>query len=118
MTPISYSPKISLPSPLSFASGEFIPFNVTVIFADAPALVGLLTPLVHLKLLKRTRIWTNGRRETNVRNVTIASGEQLRINTSTEGVCVLKGVIRAGAAGRECSWQLDGVAEVQVSPQL
>jgi hypothetical protein len=115
MTQILNTPKISLPYPLCFASGELIPFKVTIIFTDAPALVRLLAPRSHLKLLKRTRIWYNGRREIRVRNVRIASGEQLRIDTSTEGVCVVKGVIRAGTTGRECSWQLYGVAEVQVS---
>jgi len=108
--------KLSLPSSMCFTSGELIPFNLTIVFVDAPDLVRLLLQHVQFKLLKRTRIWTNGGRDINVRHLHLGSGKPLWLYDSTKGVNVLNGVIQAGAAGRECSWRVHGVAEVQVSP--
>jgi len=109
---LSGSIYLSLPSPLSFTSGESIPFILSLVFPNAPVLVRLLAPHVRLGLFQRIRVLWNGE-PTNLRNTKISTGEVQLICQPTEGVAMLSGVIPAGTAGREYSWRMDEVIEVQ-----
>jgi hypothetical protein len=69
-------------------------------------------------LVKRTRIWINNGREISLRDIAIASADIWQVNQPAEGMNILRGSLRAGTAGRDCSWQVDGVAEIQVGTTL
>ena len=66
-----------------------------------------------MQLLKRTRLQGSAGR-VSVRHVLIATGEVQQIKESSQGVTLLRGVIQAGQAGREGSWKVEGMVEVQV----
>jgi len=107
-------PQLSLPLPLSFASGDYIPFTLSLLFPDAPALAQLLASHIRVKLIKRTRIWINAGRDISVRDLCIANADPLQVDRLIEGANLLNGSIYAGMAGRESSWNVDGVSQVQV----
>lgn len=44
----------------------------------------------------------------------IQQGEVRSLDEEREGFATIKGVIRAGKAGREGSWRIEGIAEVKV----
>ncbi|KAF9452844.1 hypothetical protein P691DRAFT_148967 [Macrolepiota fuliginosa MF-IS2] len=103
---------LSLPHPQCYASGQIIPFTLSLVFPDDPALGQLLTRSIRIQLLRRVSVWKRGsdlmQRDTLVSVATLRYGREYR-----EGIIFLKGEVQAGDPGKEVSWALDGVAEVQ-----
>lgn len=110
--------QFSLPSPKCFTSGEAIPFMLSLACEDAPILATLLAPNIRIGLIKRTRLYRRGGRDISTRDVSIAAAEVLQIEDWSERVALVRGEIQAGSAGEECSWRVDGIAEVQVSGDI
>ena len=107
--------QLSLPSAPSFTSGEHIPFVLSLIFPHAPALPELLTPNIQIELIKRTRVSRLGGLEIAMREISIGRADIRNIKEPVAGVTHLSGVIPAGKPGRESSWKVYGMADVQVS---
>ncbi|KAF8894413.1 hypothetical protein BD779DRAFT_1435077 [Infundibulicybe gibba] len=104
---------LSIPSPLCFTSGELIPFTLSLVFPNEPVLAKLLTRGTRIHLLKRVSLWRKGHTDP-VHTDELISSAQLRYQKEyMEGITLLRGVIQAGTEGRENSWKIDDVAEVQ-----
>jgi hypothetical protein len=89
--------QLSLPSPLSFTTGESIHFIRSLAFPIAPALRGLLALQFRLTLSQRICVsWNSDQITLHERK--ISAGE---VQLATEGVTVLSGVIPAGMGERE-----------------
>ncbi|KAJ8456431.1 hypothetical protein ONZ45_g18723 [Pleurotus djamor] len=101
----------SLPSPRCFASGEPIPFTLSFVFPDDPFLATVYTKNIRIILVKRVQLWRKGVPEPIIRDTTLASAHLRFINEYSEGITLLRGSVRAGAEGKECSWCVKGVAE-------
>lgn len=87
---------------------------LSIVAPNSPAITKILVSCVRMQLVKRTRLYTaNGR--SNSRDILISSAEMLRIKENADGATLLRGVIKAGSAGRETSWTIEGSTEVQVS---
>jgi hypothetical protein len=86
---------------------------LSIVCPNDPAIAKLLASNVRIHLVKRTTLYeTNGKM--NFRDILVSTGEMQGIVETTEGVTLLRGIIKAGLAGRERSWQVATVAEVQV----
>jgi len=109
----SHSIYLLLPSPLSFTSGEHIPFIISLSFPHAPALLALLTPNIHIELIKRTCISRLSGLETAIREISVGCADIRNIKEVATGVTRLSGVIQAGRPGRENSWKISAMANVQ-----
>lgn len=107
--------QLSIPSPLCFTSGEQIPFILSLIFPDAPALPALLTPDIRIELIGRLRLSRIGSTEVATRERVIGTADIQSISEPTEGIAYLRGTIQAGKAGRGSSWKVFGMADIQVS---
>ncbi|CUA69814.1 hypothetical protein RSOLAG22IIIB_04066 [Rhizoctonia solani] len=101
--------KIVLPSPLVVASGDRIPFIITI-SSQSQALAALYTD-ISLQLVKRTTI--SSPHQTSVKEKTLAFGEVYNIEEMGNGVQVLRGELGNGAPGTELSWSAAGVVEVK-----
>lgn len=106
---------LSVPDPQCYASGQSIPFTLSLVFPDDPVIPHLLTRNMRIQVLKRLIVWkktSSGvqavQRDSFVSSATLRYGREY-----TEGVTLLKGEIKAGEPGKEVSWKLDAVAEVQ-----
>jgi hypothetical protein len=87
---------------------------LSVVSPHEPATAKLLASNIRMQLVKRTRLYDNNGK-TDTRDILLSSGEFQGITETTEGVTLLRGTIKAGSAGRESSWQIEGTIEVQVS---
>ncbi|TFK42767.1 hypothetical protein BDQ12DRAFT_719611 [Crucibulum laeve] len=104
---------LSLPTPLCFSSGNSIPFTLSLVFPDDPVLAQLLARNMRIQLLKRILVWRKGGSEP-VHRDTLAASATLRYGREyKEGVNLLRGDMRAGDMGRESSWRIEDVAELQ-----
>ncbi|CAE6443007.1 unnamed protein product [Rhizoctonia solani] len=101
--------KISLPSPLVAASGERIPFIITI-YSQSQALAALYTD-ISLQLIKVTRI--KAYEKTSLKEVILAAGEVYDSEELGNGVQVLRGELGNGVPGTELSWLAAGVVEVR-----
>lgn len=110
---LSSHPQLSIPSSLSFTSGEHIPFVLSLIFQDAPAIPALLIRNVRIELVKRMRLF--GGLELALRDTTISTANIQDISEPEDGISHLGGTIQAGQAGREHSWTFHEMIDVQVS---
>ncbi|KXN90483.1 hypothetical protein AN958_04155 [Leucoagaricus sp. SymC.cos] len=104
---------LSLPHPQCYASGQIIPFTLSLVFPDDPVLAALLTRNIRIQLLRRLNVWKKGsgdliQREELVALATLRYGREYK-----EGITLLRGEIKAGDQGKEVSWSLDAVAEIQ-----
>jgi hypothetical protein len=85
------------------------------VFPDDPVLASLLTKSIRIQLLQRLNVWKKGTVEV-IQQDTVLTSATLRYGQEyQEGVALLKGEIKAGDQGKEVSWSLDTIAEVQVS---
>jgi hypothetical protein len=84
------------------------------VFPHSPALPTLLTPNVQIELIKRTRISRLGGFEIAMREVSVGRAEIRNIKEPVDGVTHIRGVIPAGKPGRENSWKVYAMADVQV----
>jgi hypothetical protein len=91
-----------------------VPFTLSLVFPKEPVLAEILTRHIRIVLLKRVQLRRKGLRDVVSRDTTIATASMEDHNEYAEGVSLLRGEIQAGRAGRETSWRVDGVAEVQV----
>ncbi|CAE6453757.1 unnamed protein product [Rhizoctonia solani] len=113
--------KISLPSPLVAASGERIPFIITI-YSQSQALAALYTD-ISLQLIKVTRIKAYEKtspvtrikayEKTSLKEVILAAGEVYDSEELGNGVQVLRGELGNGVPGTELSWLAAGVVEVR-----
>jgi hypothetical protein len=87
---------------------------LSVVAPDSPVIAKLTASNVRIQLLKRICLQGTASR-VSLRHVLVATGEVQQIREYSHGVTLLRGVIQAGLAGRERSWQIKGVAEVQAS---
>ncbi|CAE7179209.1 unnamed protein product [Rhizoctonia solani] len=101
--------KIALPSPLVVASGERIPFVITI-YSQSQALAALYTD-ISLQLVKITRI--KAYEKTSLKEVVLAAGEVYDSEERGNGVQILRGELGNGVPGSELSWLAAGVLEVR-----
>ncbi|CAE6468807.1 unnamed protein product, partial [Rhizoctonia solani] len=101
--------KIALPSPLVSASGDRIPFVITI-HSQSQALAALYTDIT-LQLLKITRI--KAYEKTSLKEVVIAAGEVFELEEPGDGVQILRGELGNGIPGAEFTWSAGEVAEVK-----
>jgi hypothetical protein len=88
---------------------------VSLSFNEDPCLAEILCENIAIHLYKRVGIAGRGGHSASERS-TIVSSAVLRKNSGwAEGVVVIKGSIRAGDAGAECSWSIPDYAYVKVS---
>lgn len=106
---------MALPSPSCFTAGERIPFVLSLSFPDEPAVPSILVRDVRIELIKRTRLSRLGGLEVAMREVSVGRADIQNIKESGDGVTHLSGVILAGKDGREYSWKIYTLADVQVS---
>ncbi|KAG8687471.1 hypothetical protein FRC11_007169, partial [Ceratobasidium sp. 423] len=101
--------KISLPSPLVIASGDRIPFAITI-YSHSQALAALYTD-ISLRLVKITIM--KAPQNTSRKEEVLASGEVYDLEEPGSGVRVLRGELGNGLPGSELSWSAAGVVEVR-----
>ncbi|KDN49646.1 hypothetical protein RSAG8_01711, partial [Rhizoctonia solani AG-8 WAC10335] len=101
--------KIALPSPLVVASGERIPFVITI-YSQSQALAALYTD-ISLQLIRITRI--KAYEKTSLNEVALSAGEVYDSQELGDGMQVLRGELGNGAPGSEHSWSAAGVVEVR-----
>ncbi|KAG8731385.1 hypothetical protein FRC11_004321, partial [Ceratobasidium sp. 423] len=101
--------KIALPCPLVAASGDRIPFVITI-YSQSQALAALYTDIL-LQLVKVTRIKVY--EKTSLKEVVLAAGEVYDSEELGNGVQVLRGELGNGTPGAELSWSAAGVVEVR-----
>jgi hypothetical protein len=65
-------------------------------------------------LLRRLNVWKKGSGEVLSYDTVLTSAKLKYAREYKEGITLLKGEIKAGDQGKEASWSLDSVAEVQV----
>ncbi|KAJ3572804.1 hypothetical protein NP233_g2840 [Leucocoprinus birnbaumii] len=90
-----------------------IPFTLSLVFPEDPALASLLTKNIRIHLLRRLNVWKKGAAEVIQRDSVLTSATLRYGREYQEGITFLRGEIRAGDQGKEVSWSLDAVAEVQ-----
>jgi hypothetical protein len=88
---------------------------LSLVFTHAPALPALLIPNIQIDLIKRTRISRLGGTEIAVREISIGRADIRNVKEPADGITHLSGVIPAGKPGRENSWKVYSMADVQVS---
>jgi len=86
---------------------------ISLSFPHAPALPALLTPNIRIELIKRTRISRFGGLETAMQEISVGCADIRNIKEVAAGVTHLSGVIQAGRPGRENSWKIYAMADVQ-----
>ncbi|KAG9091000.1 hypothetical protein FRC06_000785 [Ceratobasidium sp. 370] len=101
--------KIALPCPLVAASGDRIPFVLTV-QSQSPALAALYTN-VTLQLIKHIRIKAYERNSS--KETVISAGEVYDVEQRGDGIQILRGELGNGAPGRELSWTAGGLVEIK-----
>ncbi|KAJ1306559.1 hypothetical protein OPQ81_007560 [Rhizoctonia solani] len=101
--------KISLPFPLVAASGDRIPFVITV-YSQSQALAALYTD-ISLQLVKVTRIKVY--EKSSLKEVVLAAGEVYDSEELGNGMQILRGELGNGVPGAELSWSAAGVVEVR-----
>ncbi|PBK72499.1 hypothetical protein ARMSODRAFT_761263 [Armillaria solidipes] len=102
---------ISLPS-ADFASGNRIPFSVSLDIAKYPLLSQVSDENIHVALVNRVSLWSSASSKPICSKRQIASGS-VNSRHESQGKVFLRGSIQAGCAGRESSWRLGGVASVE-----
>jgi hypothetical protein len=70
---------------------------------------------MRIDLLKRVQLWQTSRRDVVSCDTVIATADMQDDKEYAEGINLLRGVIQAGLEGRETSWRVEDVAEVQVT---
>jgi hypothetical protein len=88
---------------------------LSLVFTHAPALPALLIPNIQVELIKRTRISRLSGMEIAVQEIPISRADIRNIKEPVDGITHLSGVIPAGKPGRENSWKVYSMADVQVS---
>jgi hypothetical protein len=87
-----------------------------VFVPDSPALAKLMVSNMQVKLLKRSSFASKTGRDACIEDEEVALAELREVPQSSEGVSIFRGKVRAGEAGREYSWGIKSIAEVQVCP--
>ncbi|KII92281.1 hypothetical protein PLICRDRAFT_50698 [Plicaturopsis crispa FD-325 SS-3] len=106
---------LALPSPACFTSGDDIPLLICLIAPGDAILARLLRPAIRVTLLKRTRVWFPGDGSfSRMRDVPIASVNAWTAYESAGGAAArIKCKLKAGSAGQENSWGVEGNIDVQ-----
>ncbi|KAF9001943.1 hypothetical protein BDQ17DRAFT_1426228 [Cyathus striatus] len=104
---------LSVPHPQTFSSGQMIPFTLSIVFPEQPAVAHLLTHNIRIQLLRRMVVWRKGVLDGVQRDVLVSTASLRQAREYNEGITMLRGEIQAGDAGRECSWGLKDYAEVK-----
>ncbi|KAJ3787744.1 hypothetical protein GGU11DRAFT_675523 [Lentinula aff. detonsa] len=127
LTPFQNSVFFSMPAPQSFASGEPIPFFLSLVFPDSPAQASLYTKTITVTLMKQLTVRSaksHLRKLSSsadldaygppvVRRWVLSSGHLETRSEYSEGVYLLRGWISAGELGRGCSWQVGRIGRLQ-----
>ncbi|KAJ3823162.1 hypothetical protein F5880DRAFT_1482746 [Lentinula raphanica] len=101
----------SIPAPQSFASGEPIPFFLSLVFPNSPAQASLYAKTITVTLMKQLTLDAYG--PPVVRRWKLTSGHLETRSEYSEGVYLLRGWISAGELGRGCSWQVGQIGRLQ-----
>ncbi|KAG9108945.1 hypothetical protein FRC07_008392 [Ceratobasidium sp. 392] len=101
--------KIALPCPLVVASGDRIPFVLTV-QSESPAVAALYTN-VTLQLIKHIMI--KAYEKASFKETIISAGEVYDVEQRGDGLQILRGELGNGAPGRELSWTAGGLVEMK-----
>ncbi|KAK0467179.1 uncharacterized protein EV420DRAFT_670864 [Desarmillaria tabescens] len=101
----------SLPS-ATFASGDRIPFSVSLDTTKHSLLSQVLDQNIHIALVNRFSLWSSANSKPVCSERQIASGF-VKSRHNCQGKILLQGSIQAGCAGRESSWRLEGVASME-----
>jgi len=73
----------------------------------------LLTPNIQIELIKRTRINRLGGLEIAMREICVGRADIQNIKEPVDGMVYLSGIIPAGRPGRESSWKVYAMVDVQ-----
>ncbi|KAJ3813688.1 hypothetical protein EV368DRAFT_45971 [Lentinula lateritia] len=106
----------SIPAPQSFASGEPIPFFLSLVFPDSPAQAALYTKTITVTLMKQLTVRSAKsplRKLFSRSKSRLTSGHLETRSEYSEGVYLLRGWISAGELGRGCSWTVGQIARLQ-----
>ncbi|KAJ4497288.1 hypothetical protein C8R41DRAFT_759767 [Lentinula lateritia] len=106
----------SIPAPQSFASGEPIPFFLSLVFPDSPAQAALYTKTITVTLMKQLTVRSAKsplRKLFSRSKSRLTSGHLETRSEYSEGVYLLRGWISAGELGRGCSWRVGQIAQLQ-----
>ncbi|EKM55636.1 uncharacterized protein PHACADRAFT_121358 [Phanerochaete carnosa HHB-10118-sp] len=102
-----------LPLPRCYPSGEPIPMALKISCLSSPALTRLYFPNIEVQLVKRRKIYVGLQRQYSLReNVLNTAVIDHKTCLEIGGCCVIMR-LEAGAMGRECSWSVDGVIDIQ-----
>ncbi|KAG8732427.1 hypothetical protein FRC10_000921, partial [Ceratobasidium sp. 414] len=101
--------RVSLPAPLVVASGDMIPFILTI-HSESPALVALYTNVI-LQLVKVVKI--KAYEKTSVTEMVISSGEVYNVDHISNSMQVLHGQLGSSLPEAESSWLATGLVETR-----
>ncbi|KAL0574588.1 hypothetical protein V5O48_007373 [Marasmius crinis-equi] len=123
---------LTLPSPLSFSTGQKIPYLFSLVFPSHPhlntlytharidvAVMKQLTVSHHKRRLPRMVFKTRGTVDSPVADHPYRTEWLVAFNSPkyhseyNEGVSVLRGCIETGEAGTQCSWRLGNYASIR-----
>lgn len=107
-------PKLTLPAPKIYASGDSIPLMLTLSCSRLPSLPQLLVKAdsLDIHLIRRAKITLS--LGDNLQETEVSRAELQYTDNSIEGVSSSQWVLQLGDAHRHVSWRVDGLAEVKV----
>lgn len=108
-------PKLFVPLPRCFTSGDYIPLAIGISCPSSPALAKLYATSITIQLVKKRKIWICRGRQISVRETHISTAIPSGRTECNRGEAYLSFRLEAGAAGRESTWAVDGALEVSVS---
>lgn len=107
-----------MPLPWCFSSGSEIPFIMSLIFPESPALPMLLKESIRIDLYKRMQLLRLKATDVSTRDILLSTAKMGEVNKAVSGVVHLKGTIKAGKSGQESSWMIEDMVHVQVSGNI
>lgn len=103
-----------LPIPRRYASGDPIPIAIHISCPISPALTKLYTGDIVVQLIKCRKLYIGPNKHLNMRESLITTGTVTQKSDYEQGKSFVSFRLEAGVIGRESSWSLPGIIEVQV----
>lgn len=95
-----------------FASGNRIPFTISLDISKHPLLSQILDENIYVTLVNKICLWSSANLNPISSERQISSGS-VNSRLDSQGKVFLRGSIQAGRAGKESSWRLEGVASME-----
>ena len=125
--------QLTLPSPLSFTTGQTIPYLFSLVFPNHPHLSTLYSGGFADVLIKKRLTLSQYKRRLSLKGFTnrgkpdspeperpyrleysVSFSHAKHHSEYEEGVAILRGSVETGDAGSQCSWRLGAYASVEV----